>query len=79
MHVLIHTSRKQLTITQSTKSSLVPRPHPPKEEKGLVNFGSFLGFIGRVVVTNLRSDWSMPPRGRFKLTPQSCMSPKAKF
>ena len=40
-------------------TSLVPRPHPPT---GLVNFGGFLGFIGGVVVTNLRSDWSMPPR-----------------
>ena len=54
--------------------SLVPRPHPPKEEKGLVNFGGFLGFIGGVVVTSLRSDWSMPPRGRFKLITQSCTS-----
>ena len=26
-----------------------------------MNFGGFLGFIGGVVVTNLRSDWSMPP------------------
>ena len=32
-----------------------------------MNFGGFLGFIGRVVVTNLQSDWSMLPRGRFKL------------
>ena len=31
-----------------------------------MNFGGFLGFISGAVVTNLRFDWSMLPRGRFQ-------------
>ena len=31
------------TLTVVVKTSLVPRPHPQKEEKGLVNLGRILG------------------------------------
>ena len=47
--------------------SLVPRPHPKKGERGLVNLDSFLGLAGSVGArrhygseTNLESDWSLP-------------------
>ena len=53
-------------------SSLVPRPHPLQGKKGLVNIGTFLGFVGRVVYLisygskiNLHSDWSGQKRGQF--------------
>ena len=47
-------------------SSLVPRPHPKKGERGLVNLDRFLGLAGSVGAcrhysceTNLESDWSL--------------------
>ena len=46
--------------------SLVPRPHPKKGERGLVNLDRFLGLAGSVGArrhygseTNLESDWSL--------------------
>ena len=43
----------------------MPRPHPKKGERGLVNLDRFLGLAGSVGArrhgsgqTNLRSDWS---------------------
>ena len=48
-----------------TSTSLVPRPHPLRGERDLVNIDTFLGYVGGVVYlvsysakTDLHSDWS---------------------
>ena len=52
-------------------SSLVPRPHPLRGKRGLVNLDCFLGLAGsvrarrhRCTETNLGSDWSVMLLGR---------------
>ena len=51
--------------------SLVPRPHPLRGKRGLVNLDRFLGLAGSVrarrnccTETNLGSDWSVMLLGR---------------
>ena len=51
--------------------SLVPRPHPLRGKRGLVNLDRFLGLAGSVCArrhccteTNLGSDWSVMLLGR---------------
>ena len=53
------------------QSSLVPRPHPLRGKRGLVNLDRFLGLAGsvrarrhRCTETNLGSDWSVMLLGR---------------
>ena len=53
------------------RSSLVPRPHPLRGKRGLVNLDHLLGLVGSVRVrrnccteTNLGSDWSVMLLGR---------------
>ena len=54
--------------------SLVPRPPSSVSEKGLVNFGTFLGFVGRVVYfySNLHSDWSGQKCRQFNKSHSKC-------
>ena len=56
---------------RARKCSLVPRPHPLRGKRGLVNLDRFLGLDGSVrarrnccTETNLGSDWSVMLLGR---------------
>ena len=59
------------TKTVQESPSLVPRPHPLRGKRGLVNLDRFLGLAGSVCArrlccteTNLGSDWSVMLLGR---------------
>ena len=59
-----------MQVNNST-CSLVPRPHPLRGKRGLVNLDRFLGLAGSVharrncsTETNLGSDWSVMLLGR---------------
>ncbi len=64
-------SREKILMMKPDFFSLVPRPHPLRGKRGLVNLDRFLGLAGsvrarrhRCTETNLGSDWSVMLLGR---------------